>query len=107
MGKGRSAVVLKRAEDGIGVDLVAGASEEATAVIAAQIVAMRGNCASRDVGARCAGFQDGIPDLAGPSCRDAALRLTSCRSFIRDDNSTPNATAIELTVLLLMVLFVT
>ena len=65
MGKGRAAVVLERAEHGLGVDLVAGRSQEAAAVIAAEIVAERGNraCIVRDVGARRAGLQDGIPDL--------------------------------------------
>ena len=51
MSEGRAAVVLERAEHRIGVDLVAGRSQEATAVIAAEIVAVRGNCASGDIGA--------------------------------------------------------
>src|SRR5437762_1473289 len=65
MGEGWTAIVLERAEHGIGVDLVAGRSQEAAAVIAAEIVAARGDRALvvKDVAARGASFEDSIPDL--------------------------------------------
>ena len=65
MGEGRAAVVLERAEHGIGVDLIASRSQETAAIIAAQVVTERGNGASivKDVRARSAGFQDCIPDF--------------------------------------------
>ena len=40
MGKGRSAITLKRAEGGIGIDQIAGSGQEAAAVIAAKVVAV-------------------------------------------------------------------
>ena len=43
MGEGRAAVVLQRAEQWIGADLVAGRSQEAATEIIAQIVTMRGD----------------------------------------------------------------
>jgi hypothetical protein len=43
MGKGWAAVILKWAEQGIGVDLVAGAGQETAAIIATDVVAMRGD----------------------------------------------------------------
>ena len=66
--KGRAAVVLERTENWIRVDLVPSRSQEAAAVIAAEIVAERSDRAwvARDVGARCAGLQDGVPDRDPP-----------------------------------------
>jgi len=62
--EGWAAVVLQRAEQWIGVDLVAGRSQVTAAIIAAQVVAMRGDRALvvEDIYARSAGIQDGIPD---------------------------------------------
>src|SRR5438105_14459511 len=43
MGKGGAAIILEWAEQGIGVDLIAGSSQETAAVIAAKVVTMRDN----------------------------------------------------------------
>src|ERR1700720_4581149 len=74
MGESRAAVVLERAEHWIGVDLVAAAVQETAAIIATQVVAARGDRASivKDVRARSASIQDGIPDIERGVVRDAA-----------------------------------
>jgi hypothetical protein len=53
MGEGRAAIVLQRAKQRVGVDLVAGTSEELAAVIATEIVALRCDDAAvvSDIGA--------------------------------------------------------
>ena len=43
MGRGWAAVILEWAEQGIGVDLVAGAGQETAAIIITKIVAVRGD----------------------------------------------------------------
>ena len=53
MGEGRAAVILQRAKERIGIDLVARTSEEPAAVIATEIVAVRCDRAAAvsDIGA--------------------------------------------------------
>ena len=64
-----------RVEHRIGVDLVAGRSQKATAIIVTQVVALRGNRASGvdDVGAACAGLENVIAELQ-PHRASAAVR---------------------------------
>ena len=70
MCEGRSAVVLQRAEHRIGVDLIARAGQITAAVIAAHVVAERGNRAGVivNVFARTARVEDCI---SGFDCRAA------------------------------------
>ena len=65
MRKGWAAVILQGAKQGVGVDLIAWAGQVAAAVIAAEIVSIRGDCAAviEDVFARRAGIQDCVGDL--------------------------------------------
>ena len=43
MGEGWAAVILKRANHWVGIDLVAGSSEKTGAIVITDIVAVRGN----------------------------------------------------------------
>jgi hypothetical protein len=72
--EGRSAIVLQRTEDWIGINLIARTIQEAAAVITAYIVPVRNDHASvcGDVGAPRAGFQDNILDLQSRAGRNAA-----------------------------------
>src|SRR5438105_8797673 len=65
MGKGGTAIALKRAEHGIGIDLVAGPGQEPAGVITGKVVTQRSNGASpaNDVSTRAAGLQDSIAYL--------------------------------------------
>src|SRR5438477_11518476 len=71
MGGGRTAVILQRAEHGVGVNLVGRVGKKAATVIAAEVVAERGNRARviSDVAARSASVQDRAAQLhdRGPS----------------------------------------
>ena len=60
MREGRAAVILQRPEQWIGVDLIAGASQITAAVVAAHVVAERGNRAGviENVFARTARVED-------------------------------------------------
>ena len=60
--KGWAAVILQRAKQGVGVDLIPRASQITAAVIAAEVVSKRRDCAAviEDVFARCAGIQDSV-----------------------------------------------
>ena len=61
----RAAVVLQRTKQRIGVDLIARAGQITAAVIAAEVVSMRGDgtAVSEDVFARCTGIEDCVGDL--------------------------------------------
>ena len=65
MGKGRASVILQRSEERIGIDLVANRSQKTTAIISANIVAVRGNRAAvvNDISAGGTSFQDCVPNL--------------------------------------------
>ena len=91
MGKGRAAVVLEWAEHRIGVDLVPDRGQKATAVIAAEIVAVRGDGASvvKDIRASGAGVQNGIAYLE--HARD--VDTSALRSRVTADRAICNATA--------------
>src|SRR5205823_11078533 len=72
--EGRAAVVLQRAEQWIGVYLVAGRRQEAAAAVAAQVVTVRGDgrpvsrfISVKDIFARSTGLQDGAADVHGRS----------------------------------------
>ena len=70
---GRATVVRERAKDRIGVDLIAGASEETAPVIVAQVVAKRGLGAGakrNDVGSGGSRLKDGITDHQGAAIPD-------------------------------------
>ena len=73
MSESRSSIILKRPKQRIGIDLVVGAVQETAAIVATDVVAVRGDHASvvRDVGTR-ARFQDGIPDRERPTDDNAA-----------------------------------
>jgi hypothetical protein len=60
-----STIVLQGAQHRIGIDLVAGAVQKTAAIIAADIVSVRGDRAAiiKDVDARGACFQDRVPKL--------------------------------------------
>ena len=65
MGEGRTAIVLKWAQYRIGTNLVAGRRQKATAVVTADVVALRGDRARvpNDIGALHTSLQDSIRDL--------------------------------------------
>ena len=65
MREGWAAVVLQRAEQRIGIDLVASGGQESATVVAAQVVAVRGDGAGivEDVFARRACFENRVADL--------------------------------------------
>src|SRR5712691_5061061 len=65
VGESWAAVVLQRAEQRIGVDLVCGIGQKAAAIIAAQVVAKRGDSAGKvgEVLFGSAGVQDRVADL--------------------------------------------
>ena len=70
---GRATVVRERANVRIGVNLIAGASEETAAVIIAQVVAKRGLGAAAkrsDVRSGGSGLEDGITNLQGAAIPD-------------------------------------
>jgi hypothetical protein len=76
MGKGRTAIVLERAEHGIGVDLVATAVEKTSTIIAAEIVAVRDDSPGIvKVRIRRTGVYDSICDLqcSASDVEDTAL----------------------------------
>src|ERR1041385_2816339 len=64
MGKGGAAVVLQRAKLRIGAVLVTGLVQVGTRIIAAQVVAVRSNCAGVivDICARSSGVQNRVAD---------------------------------------------
>ena len=86
--EGRSAIVLERAEDWIGIDLIAGASEEPAEVIPAQIVAKRGDKArakGRNGRPRCSPVEDAVAHRramrpAGGYSRQSASSSSRCCS---------------------------
>ena len=59
---------------GIGIDLVAGSSEDTGAIVITHVIAVRSNRAAvdSDVSAGRTGFQDSVPDLEWPCGEDAA-----------------------------------
>jgi len=65
VGERWSTIVLQGAQHRIGIDLVAGAVQKTPAIIAADIVSVRGDRAAiiKDVDARGACFQDRVPKL--------------------------------------------
>src|SRR6266850_7424190 len=66
MSEGRSAVILERAQHWVGIDLVAWPGQKSAGVIAAQVVAERGNRVAsvvKDVRARAAGIEYGVAYL--------------------------------------------
>ena len=67
MSKGRTAVVLQWAKHRIGVDLVTGRGQITAAIVAAQVVTMRGDRAGAivDILARNTGIQNRIGDVEG------------------------------------------
>jgi len=82
MRKYRTTIVLQRTKQRIGIDLIAGTSQVTAAIIAAQIVAMRGNRAAviEDVSARTARVQDGIAEFQ----RGAAAAVTVVNAAAAD-----------------------
>ena len=66
MRKGWAAVILQRTEQRIGIDLIAWASQVAAAVIAAEVVSKRRDCAAviEDVCTQCVGIQDCVGDVS-------------------------------------------
>ena len=60
--KGWAAVILQGTKQRVGVDLIARAGQVAAAIIAAEVVSKRDDCAAiiEDVFARCAGIQDSV-----------------------------------------------
>ena len=86
MRKGWAAVILQRTKQRIGVDLIARAGQITAAIIAAEIVSNRGDCAAvvEDVFARCTGIQDCVGNLndIAPGTRRYKFprqNLPSCR----------------------------
>lgn len=81
----RTAVVLQRAQQWLGVDLIPGACQHARAIIAAEIVSMRDNCAAviGDIRTRVASFQDGVSNFQCLGVKDASAetgRVTAKRA---------------------------
>lgn len=69
MSESWSSIVLERSEDGIGIGLVSRAVQETTAIITADIVAVRGNstAAVENICARSSRIQDTVSDLKCPA----------------------------------------
>ena len=65
-----SAVILEWAEQGIGVDLVAGAGQETAAIVTTKIVTVRSNRTAQDKNVTV--VQDGIAKLDRASGADTA-----------------------------------
>src|SRR2546422_1079737 len=86
-----STVVLQRTEERVGVDLVSGTRQITASVIAADVVAMRGNCTPivRDVRAGRSGVQDSVPNLQRLVDRNTATTIVA-KSAVTD-----SAAAIE------------
>ena len=60
-----STVIAQRTKQRVGVDLIAGANQKATAVITAEVIAVRGDGGAvvDDVFPECAGVEDRVRDL--------------------------------------------
>ena len=61
-----STIILQRTKQRIGVDLIARASQKAAAVIAADVIAVRGDGAAvvEDVFSECAGVEDRVRNIS-------------------------------------------
>ena len=75
MGRSRPAIVLERTKDRISIDLVAWSSQEAAAVITANVITVRSNGAIVDDVPTGARFQDGICKLDRAASVDAGAVL--------------------------------
>ena len=66
MGECWAAIILQRSEHRIGIELVAGTSQEPASIIAADVIAARrdhGQLCNRKVDSRYSSLQDRIPDV--------------------------------------------
>src|SRR5439155_7578221 len=77
MGEGRAAIVLERAEDRVGIDLVAGSSQETATVVTAKVVAVGSDRCSitNDICSRATGFKNSISNLDRAGGIDTAALL--------------------------------
>ena len=79
MSKGRTAVILQRAKQRIGIDLVASCREKTAAVVAAEIVTIGADCTVdvEHVFSRSAGLQNCVPDLQRRATRGTVVEDTA------------------------------
>jgi hypothetical protein len=106
MSKCWAAVILEWAEEWVGIDLVTGPGQKTAGVIAANVVAVRGNGAAviKDVNAGGACFQNGIPKVERAGyIKTAAFALdnavTADRAVVDGAAATDTAAAVLATVI--------
>src|SRR5437773_11342283 len=110
MGKGRATVVLKRAEQRSGVDLVARTGQNAAAIVVAHIVTQRVNvkrvAANVDVSSRSGIIQNGVPErnATAPEAETADVAAAAGGRVAAEravgDSQTPVAVVIRLVFVL-------